>query len=160
MTEVPVLNVNAFSSDWRAYALANFPFSPFVLDGISLASVEGFVQGIKFPAGHPNRARAFLTYSYEAKKLGEEATREAVWWKDQVLAYGSSEHHDLIARAIRAKFYCNTGLWGAMEATRGMRLVHELGPESPTTSLPAEVFCRILTHIRDELLGTGTIAPP
>ena len=154
-----VLNVNILSSDWRAYALANFPLFPFMLDGIVLASVEGFVQGIKFPPDHPSRDLAFLSHSQAAKRCGEAAERIHVWWKDEVLDYGAHEHHRLIARGIRAKFSFNEGLQIAMRATEGMRLVHELDPESPTTSLPATVFCRILTDLRQELLQTGTIAP-
>lgn len=160
MTGESTLNVNAFSLDWRAYALANFPLAPFSLDDVVVASVEGYVQGIKFPLDHPMRMRAFLSHSHEAKRHGEQAERDHVWWGNGIFKYGSREHHDLIARGIRAKFYCNTGFQIAMRATRGLRLIHDLGPESPTTSLPADVFCRILTQLRDELLQRGTIAPP
>jgi hypothetical protein len=160
VTYESTLNVNAFSPDWRAYALANFPLAPFVLDDVVLASVEGFVQGIKFPPENPLRVRAFLSHSFEPKRFGEQAERVHVWWDGQVLEYGSSEHRTLIARGIRAKFFYNEGFRVAMLATRGIRLVHDLGAESPTTSLPAEVFCRILTQLREELVRTGTIAPP
>lgn len=160
MTENSALNVNAFAQDWRANALANFPLAPFVLDGVVCASVEGFVQGIKFPPEHPVRDRAFLSHSYEAKRYGEQAGRLYVWWNGAVLKYGSDDHHRLIGRSIRAKFFYNEGLRVAMRATKGLRLIHDLGPESATTSLPAKVFCRILTDLRDELLNTGTVASP
>lgn len=155
-----VLNVNAFSSDWRAYALANFPLFPFVLDGVTIASVEGFVQGIKLPPENPLRQKAFLSHSHTAKQFGEAAARVHVWWGNQVLPYGSPEHHELIARGIRAKFFCNGGLQIALRATEELRLIHDLGHESPTTSLPASVFCQILTSLRTELLLTGKIAEP
>jgi len=140
--------------------LANYPLFPFLLDGVLLASVEGFIQGIKFPQTHPSRALAFLAHADAAKRYAEQAERVSVWWNDEVLAYGSDSHHGLIARAIRAKFYYNRGAQLALRATEGMELKHNVGPELPTTSLPASVFCRILTDLRDELLRTGKLASP
>ena len=154
------LNVNSASSDWRACALANFPLFPFVLDGVVIASAEGFIQGIKYPEAHPSRRLAFLAHAQGAKQYGDRAERISVWWKGQALAYGSASHHALIARAIRAKFHYNQGAQLALRATEGMELKHDIGFESPTTSLPAAVFCRILADLRDELLTTGKIAPP
>jgi len=153
------LNVSSASNDWRACALANYPLFPFTLDGVVLASVEGFIQGIKFPEAHPSRALAFLAHAAAAKQYGARAERISVWWKDQVLPYGSDAHHALIARAIRAKFFHNHGAQLALRATEGIVLKHDVGPEAPTTSLPATVFCRILTELRAELLATGRLAP-
>ena len=155
-----ILNVSGASPDWRACALANFPLAPFELDGEVFASVEGFLQGIKFPPGHPSRDAAFRSYAHAAKTLGAAAERHSVWWRGEVIPYGSPAHHALLARGIRAKFHCNRGLQLALAATAGMRLIHDVGPESPTTSLPAVVFCRILTALRDELLASGAIAAP
>lgn len=157
---MPALNVSSASADWRAYALANFPLAPFTLDGVVLASVEGFLQGIKFPPGHPSREAAFLTHSLPAKQLGETAERHSVWWNGAVIAYGSDAHHALLARGIRAKFHANPGFQLALRASAGLEIIHDVGPESPATSLPARVFCRILTELREELLRTGRISPP
>lgn len=154
------LNVRFDSSDWRACALANFPIFPFALDGVTLASTEGFVQGIKFPRGDLRRPRAFRSFAWSAKEIGGQAERRYVWWNGRSELYGSSEHHNLIARAIRAKFAQNRGAQVALGATRGLVLVHRIGVEQPTTSLPASVFCAILHDLRSELLGTGTIHEP
>src|SRR5262245_20701331 len=48
-------NISSTAADWRGLALSNFGLSPFVLDGKVFASIEGFVQGIKFPEGDPRR---------------------------------------------------------------------------------------------------------
>lgn len=154
------LNVRFDSSDWRACALANFPIFPFTLDGVTLASTEGFVQGIKFPPGDLRRPRAFRSFAWGAKEIGDQADRKHVWWNGRSELYGSSEHHNLIARAIRAKFAQNRGAQAALQATRGLVLVHRIGVEQPTTSLPASVFCDILHELRSELLSTGTINEP
>lgn len=153
-TTLSSLNVSAISTDWRGVALSNFSLSPFVLDGILLASVEGFIQGIKFPEGDPRRAAAFHSSAWDAKNLGNQADRSAVYWAGVRIAYGGAEHHQLIGRAIRARIEQSVGLQKALASTEGLTLVHDTGSaaESPTTSLPAVVFCKILTDLREELL--------
>ncbi len=144
------LNVSAKSDDRRAARLSNFSPDAFTLDGLAFASAEGFIQGIMWPEDHPNRAAAFASVGFAAKKFGRTAPRTAVWWGGQEIPFGSPEHHALIGRAIRAKFDQNPDAMAALLATKGLTLIHDLGrPESPTTSLPARVICAILTAIRD-----------
>lgn len=145
------LNISSKSDDWRASRLSNFSVHSFVLDGEEIASVEGFVQGIKFQEECLIRYHAFHSVGKEAKKNGASAKNEFVWWKGQAILYGSTEHHQLIERAIRAKFEQNEDAMRALVSTGNLTLIHELGsPESPNTSLPAAIFCDILTRIRSE----------
>lgn len=149
-----ILNIGSKSDDWRAKRLSNFSADPFVLNGIQFASVEGFIQGTKFPENDPRRKQAFQSVGKDAKRFGRDAERRFVWWQSQIISYGSPEHHRLIERAIRAKFEQNPEALKALTATKGMTLTHDLGhPESPNTSLPATVFCDILTRIREEHLS-------
>lgn len=154
-------NVSSTSSDWKGVALSNFQLSPFSIGGKFFASVEGFIQGIKFPEGDPRREQAFVASGWDAKHLGDTADRSGAYWNGQKLVYGSSEHHQLIEKAIRARIAQNSGLAQVLASTAGSTVVHRVGnePESPTTSLPAVVFCRILTEIRDELLADGQVKP-
>lgn len=153
-----VLNIGSRSTDWRAKKINNFPRYPFVLDDQLLDSVEGFIQGIKLPPENPNRKIAFASVGIEAKRIGRQARSivrftKCVWWKEKEIGYRSQEHFDLIERAIRAKFEQNPKAMKALLATAGMKLTHDLGhPESAHTSLPAKVFCEILTRIREEKL--------
>jgi predicted NAD-dependent protein-ADP-ribosyltransferase YbiA (DUF1768 family) len=153
-----ILNVSSTSTDWRGLALSNFGLSPFVLDGMLFASVEGFVQGIKFPESDPRREAAFASSGWSAKHLGDTADRSGAYWGGVCLPYGSPDHHRLIERAIRARIAQSKGLQEALKSTADAALVHDtgVGAESPTTSLPASVFCRILTEIRWELLVGAT----
>ncbi|MGB6103119.1 MAG: hypothetical protein WBF88_04640 [Pusillimonas sp.] len=156
------LNVSFTSTDWRGVALSNFSLSPFVLDGDVFASVEGFIQGIKFPEDDPRREQAFQSSAWDAKHFGDQADRSAVYWNKERIGYGSTEHHQLIERAIRARIEQSVGLRAILLATHGLTLIHDTGhgPDSPKTSLPAAVFCRILTELRDELrLVTANSAP-
>jgi len=150
-----VLNIASKSDDWRARRLSNFSADSFVLEGEEMASVEGFIQGIKFPEGHPTRQRAFQSVGVEARRSGRKAERKLVWWKEKAIPYGSSEHRQLIERAIHAKFEQNNDARRTLLASEGMVLTHDLGhPESPNAILPAKVFCDILTGIREEAIRT------
>lgn len=147
------LNVSSTSADWCGLALSNFWLSPFVLDDILFASVEGFIQGIKFAENDPRRLQAFNLSGWEAKHLGDKADRSGAYWNGQCLPYGSTQHHQLIERAIRARIDQSMGLQKTLLSTSGLDLVHDTGrAESPTTSLPATIFCRILSDLREELL--------
>jgi predicted NAD-dependent protein-ADP-ribosyltransferase YbiA (DUF1768 family) len=149
------INISSTSADWRGLALSNFSLSPFVLDGMLFASVEGFIQGIKFPEGDPRRAAAFVSCGASAKRLGDTADRSGAYWGGARLPYGSPDHHRLIERAMRARIAQSLGLQEALRSTADATLTHDTGAgaDSPTTSLPASVFCRILTEIRSELLA-------
>lgn len=148
-----ILNVSSKSDDWRARRLSNFSADSFTLDGEKFSSVEGFIQGTKFPEGHPARQQAFQAVGKEAKRFGKDAERKMVWWKEQEITYGSLEHRQLIERAIRAKFEQNSDAMKALLATEGTVLTHSLGyPDPPNTSLPASIFCNILTRIREEAI--------
>lgn len=154
-TEMTIINVASTSADWRGVALSNFNLSPFVLDGMLFASVEGFVQGIKFPEGDPRRAEAFISSGKAAKRLGDTADRSGAYWGGVRLPYGSSDHHRLIERAMRARIAQSVGLQEALKSTGDATLIHDTGAggDAPMTSLPAAVFCRIITEIRAELLS-------
>lgn len=152
--QAATVNISFTSSDWRGQALSNFCLSPFVLDQQLFASVEGFIQGIKFPEHDARRKQAFQLSAWDAKRLGAEADKQAVYWAGTSIEYGSSAHHQLIERAIRARIAQSEGLQAALASTADAMLVHETGEvESPTTSLPASVFCRVLTDIRSRLLS-------
>ena len=144
------LNVSAKSDDLRAARLSNFSPDAFTLGRLTFASVEGFIQGIMWPLEHPNRVAAFASVGFAAKRFGRTAERTFIWWQGLAAPFGSPDHHWLITQAIKAKFEQNPDAMAALVATKGLTLIHDLGhPESPTTSLPAAVFCAILTRVRD-----------
>lgn len=147
------INVAFTSDDWRGVALSNFSLSPFVLDEVSQASVEGFIQGIKFPPGHPAREQAFTSWAREAKACGKGADRQFVYWGEARIEFGSDAHHRLVERALRARFAQNEGLCRVLASTRGLEILHHTGEEREPaqTSMPADLFCRILSDIRDAL---------
>ena len=148
------LNIYSKAEDSRGRILSNFSHHPFVLDGRRLESAEGFIQGIAFPEGDQRREAAFGSFGSKAKQFAEEQEKKFVWWDGKTISFGSNEEHELIEKALRAKFDQNADAREALLATKGLRLTHELpDPEAPNTCLPAEVFCLILMKIRGEYLG-------
>ncbi len=144
------INVAYTSDDWRGVALSNFSLSPFELDGVALASVEGFIQGIKFPPGHPARKQAFASSAWEAKACGQGAEKHFAYWGDVRVEFGSDGHHRWVEWALRARFAQNEGLRRILASTRGLNILHQTGePEPDLTSMPAALFCHILSDIRD-----------
>lgn len=148
-----VLNIKSNSNDWRARSLSNFSKHSFFIDGEKMASVEGFIQGIKFPEMNNVRQQSFRSVGVEAKRLGKKAECNFVWWKNKTIKYGSIEHHNLINKAICCKFNQNIDAMKALLETDGLVLIHDTGyPDSPKTSLPAEIFCKILINIREKII--------
>lgn len=152
------LNVISTSLDWRAYCLSNFSAFPFTLDGTNYVSVEGFIQGIKYPCDHPSRIEAFNSYGNVAKQIGQKADRKFIWYDGKKISFGSLEHYRLIEKAIRAKCTQNAGAAIALQATKKLVLVHDTGKQdSSNTSLPHEIFCDILTRIREGISPKFTL---
>jgi len=126
-------NITSCSRDIRARLLSNFANYPFVIEKQHCASVEGFIQAIKYPHGSVKRWRTFLQSGKTAKAASVSAPLPSVWWRGVQIPYGSSQHHALI----------DTG---------DLVLLHDTGAkESPNTSLPASTFCDILTRLRTKL---------
>lgn len=154
LSNVEEVNVSSDSPDKAAADMSNFSAHSFVIDGDTMASVEGFVQGIKFPEGDARREEAFAAVGKKAKMIGKEALEIGcgyVWWKERQIVYGSVKHHALIKRAIVAKFEQNPDALKSLLSTKKKTIKHDLGhPESENTSLPKDVFVRILTEIRDK----------
>lgn len=149
-TASTTLNVSYDSDDRRASELSNFAHYGFILDGSMCASTEGFIQAIMWPERSENFRAGLNSWAREAKKLGKTAERKFVYWKGRTIPFGSSAHHGLIERAIRAKFEQNPSVMRLLRETKGLTLIHDTGrPESPVTALPAALFCTFLTLIRE-----------
>lgn len=153
------INVSFTSDDWRGVALSNFSLSPFEFEGQLLASVEGFIQGIKFPPGHASRELAFVSSAWDAKACGQGADKQFVYWGDARIEFGSDAHHGLVERALHARYAQHEGLRRVLASTQGLDIQHLTGePEPERTSMPAALFCRILSEIRDAMAQAGDLA--
>ncbi len=122
-------------------------------------SVEGLVQGLKI-ADAAEQIRVFALSGAEAKSAGRSAPQSVgermVYVRGVPFGYKSPEHRALIEWAIRQKFGQNETARQALLWTGEATLTHNLGkfdPKPGKTSLPKEVFIRILTEMRSVLFG-------
>lgn len=156
-TKEDVVNVSSGSPVIEERILSNFPESPFTLKGKKYRSLEGKVQGDKFPPEDPRKEQAYNSFGKEAKQIGNKARIYGyrwIWTADgRKIKYGSPEHYEESRLAIRAKFEQNPEAMRVLLSTKGKKITHELGgEESKTTCLPKAVFTNILTDIREEKL--------
>lgn len=140
---------------WPSAALSNFAPHPFVIDGVECASMEGFLQSLKFkePA---MQAEVCKLVGKAAKFKGKKKK----WWKTQTLywngveyARDSEEYQELLDRAFDALAQ-NTGFQKALLATNNSTLTHSIGKsKEQETVLTKQEFCSRLTKIRSKLQG-------
>lgn len=146
---------------WPSAALSNFAPHPFVIDGVECASMEGFLQSLKFkePA---MQAEVCKLVGKAAKFKGKKKK----WWKTQTLywngveyARDSEEYQELLDRAFDALAQ-NTGFQKALLATNNSTLTHSIGKsKEQETVLTKQEFCSRLMRIRNTLQkGSNTNA--
>lgn len=153
---------------------SNFGHTPFYLDGILYASVEGLWQMMKYPDvtdvkdirneinEYPFlRSEVSSMHGFEAKKAGSSANKinkkHAIkfisYLKNQFdykdMAEGSRFHYSIIKRAIFAKVMQNPKVRHLLLKTRGLTLMpdHKQGINKPKSYF----YFNILMEIRDEI---------
>ena len=146
------LNVGYRSPDWRIKLISNFAPTPFELDGRVYASVEGFWQGLKFPA-EADRRRIAELYAGTAKRAGEEAVpAETFAYEGERIVPGTHAHWKLMERACWAKFSQNDEARSALLATGTRPLTHVMRRDS--TTIPGAIMAEIWMRIRKRLQRT------
>ena len=130
-------------------ALSNFAPHPFVLDGVEIASMEGFLQSLKFKNEEMQRYVCTLV-----GKAAKYKGKDKKWWKTQTLYWQgkeyqreSEEYQILLNRAYNALFQ-NEGFKKALLSTTGI-LTHSIGKNDETkTVLTQAEFCGRLMKLR------------
>ncbi len=143
--------------------VSNFARTRFEFQGKRFASIEAFIQYIKYPENHPERKNVAKLSGKDAKKavtreIREEINRQllagetpTIYWNGRKIDYRSFEHYALIEDALRAKFEQNPEAYEQLMATGDKKLIHDTGKEEKSqTSLPNAEFIRILTELRQE----------
>jgi len=124
--------------------LSNFAPTPFTLDGVRYASVEGFWQMMKYPEGPEDprtkagpwphtRAEVAAMTAFEAKDAGKAAGRlmkqlGITWctYQGERIRYkgdGADRHYALIRRAMAAKLAGNADVRAVLRATGDLELL-------------------------------------
>lgn len=138
---------------WPANALSNFAPHRFVIDGIECASMEGFLQALKFKNPEMQKVVCKLT-GKTAKFKGKKKN----WWREQKLYWQGQEidrhsqvYQNLLDRAFEALAQ-NSDFQKALLATGNSTLTHSIGKNDETkTVLTQREFISRLIKIRSFL---------
>jgi predicted NAD-dependent protein-ADP-ribosyltransferase YbiA (DUF1768 family) len=144
------VNVTFTCSDPQIRLISNLAHTPFELDSVSYASVEGFWQGLKFPAQWRRREIASL-HGKEAKRAGRGAEESnTIVYFDQAIRVGTFAHWQLMSRACAAKFTQHEEAKNALLSTVGRPLTHITRRDSRT--IPGVIMAEIWMRVRRRLV--------
>jgi predicted NAD-dependent protein-ADP-ribosyltransferase YbiA (DUF1768 family) len=135
-------------------ALSNFPPRPFTLDGVAIASMEGWLQSLKFDKPHIQEVVCTLV-GLVAKRRGQKRNKawkstQTLWWRGVPMARDSQAYQDLLDRGYQAAFDQHEGFRKALDAAEGAVLRHSIGKSKITeTVLTEREMCSRLTKLRD-----------
>ena len=141
-------------NSYPASALSNFAPHPFVLDGVKIASMEGFLQCLKF--SNPEMQKHVCTLVGRAAKSkghGKNWQRRGIlYWQGREIDRFSDEYQALLDRAFEVMYTTNDSARKALLLTGNSTLQHSKGKRSPReTILTRSEFCSRLTGMRDRL---------
>ncbi len=138
---------------YPASSLSNFSPHPFVIDGIHCASMEGFLQSLKFKS--PEMQVHVCTLVGRAAKakgrLKNWRVEQKLYWRGEAIDRHSQEYQKLLDRAYEALFQ-NEGFRRALKASGITALKHSMGKNNPSdTVLTVQEFCSRLERLRSKL---------
>lgn len=140
-------------SGYPAGALSNFAPHPFVIDGVKCASMEGFLQSLKFKDA-PMQVEVCKLVGGAAKRKGRGKkwqTKGVLYWQGKEYDRYGTEYQELLNRAFGA-LAKNTGFQKALLASQKAVLQHSIGKRKlKETILTISEFCGRLTKIREQL---------
>lgn len=136
-----------------AGSLSNFAPHPFVLDGVRCASMEGFLQSLKF-ASADMQAQVCTLVGAKAKKRGAKKNwqqTQTLYWRGEPVDRHSDAYQALLDRAFDA-LARNAKFRRALAATGTATLTHTMGRRKPSeTILTCQEFTSRLHRIRNTL---------
>lgn len=134
-------------------ALSNFSPHKFEIDGVECASMEGFLQSLKFK-GVEIQENICTLVGLAAKRRGKDKNwkvTQTLWWRGVEIDRHSKEYQELLDRA----FDClskNDGFLRAIIAAGDATFTHSIGKSNPRdTVLTTSEFCSRLNKIRAKL---------
>ena len=141
-------------SGFPSAALSNFAPHAFIIDGVECASMEGFLQSLKF--SNPEMQKEVCKLVGKAAKFKGKKKK---WWKTQTLFWqgqsfkrDSQEYQDLLDRAFDALAQ-NSSFQRALLATGNAVLTHSIGKnKKEETVLTVQEFISRLNRIREHLM--------
>lgn len=138
---------------WPSAALSNFAPHSFVIDGVECASMEGFLQSLKFSSPEMQREVCKLVgkaAKFKGKKKKWYRT-QTLYWQGKEIPRDSDEYQELLDRAYN-ELGKNEGFKKALLATGNATLTHSMGKRKTNeTVLTIQEFTSRLYRLRTEL---------
>lgn len=138
---------------YPAASLSNFSPHPFALDGVQCASMEGFLQSLKFKSPEM-QVEVCKLVGMAAKKRGRNKNwqqSQVLYWRGMEINRQSDEYQTLLDRAYEALSQ-NDGFRRALLASGTASLTHSHGKSDESeTVLTTREFCGRLMKIRERL---------
>lgn len=134
-------------------ALSNFAPHSFVFDGIECASMEGFLQSLKFQDPEMQKHVCTLV-GRKAKFKGKRKKwfkTQTLYWQGEEIPRDSDRYQELLDQAFEALSQ-NEGFRRALLATQNATLTHSIGKNKKSeTILTKNEFTSRLTKLRKRL---------
>lgn len=134
--------------------LSNFTGFSFVFDGIEVASMEGFLQALKYENEDSQKITCSLV-GFAAKKKGKGRnsywqSKQTLWWRGVAYQRKSDAYQFLLNRAYNALYTQNESFRSALTAAGDAIFTHKIGNnDEKQTVLTEREFCRRLQHLKD-----------
>ncbi|WKK95706.1 hypothetical protein VMC263_141 [Klebsiella phage ValerieMcCarty03] len=140
-------------SSYPSCALSNFAPHKFIYDGVECASMEGFLQSLKFSS--PEMQAHVCTLVGKSAKFKGKKKRwwptQTLYWKGVPIHRASEAYQNLLTGAYDA-LSKNEGFRRALVATRNATLTHSMGKNKISeTILTEREFCNQLYRLRNAI---------
>lgn len=142
-----------YKCGYPASSLSNFAPHPFTIDGIECASMEGFLQSLKF--NNPDMQKYVCSLVGKAAKFKGKRKKwyrtQTLYWLGKEYKRDSEEYQQLLDRAYMALF-SNEGFRKALAATGNSSITHSIGKNNISETVITErEFCSRLIKLRSLL---------
>jgi predicted NAD-dependent protein-ADP-ribosyltransferase YbiA (DUF1768 family) len=131
--------------------LSNFTEHHFYIDGVFCASMEGFLQSLKFDhieKQHEICSLVGVKAKFKGKKKKWYLT-QTLYWQGKSIDRHSEEYQKLLDRAF-SELFKNKQYKLLLLSTEGNILIHSIGKNDPKlTILTTDEFCLRLMLLRD-----------
>lgn len=139
---------------YPASALSNFAPHRFIFDDIECASMEGFLQSLKFKSPEMQKEVCKLVgraAKFKGKNKNWRVT-QTLYWKGKEYKRDSDEYQQLLDNAYNALFEQSESFRNALKATGNSSITHSIGKNKINeTVLTQSEFCSRLIKLRNLL---------
>ena len=141
-------------SGYPASSLSNFAPHEFIIDGVQCASMEGFLQSLKFQ--NPDMQKYVCSLVGKAAKFKGKNKKQQktgnLYWQGKIIPRNSESYQELLDKAYNALAQ-NQSFKKALLATGNATLTHNMGKNKTSeTVLTKTEFVSRLTKIRTTLM--------